>query len=208
MQPFMTAIDPTTVLVKKVQSGDRQAFDALASALRERLESYLRARIRAHVRHKIDVQDLVQETFARAFECVERFQGEDLDAFAGWITGIGRNVFLKAMEKDGRRQPLKLVREPEMDAPSPSKAMRRKERLEHLERSLRGLSPDYQEVVRLARIDGLPLEEVARRMHRSPAAAKKLLWRALKELKDAFGDTESLHLPPRPGYPGGGNRGD
>jgi hypothetical protein len=34
-------------------------------------------------------------------------------------------------------------------------------------------------------------------MKRSPNAVKKLLARALAELKQGFGDTESLHLPER-----------
>ena len=32
-------------------------------------------------------------------------------------------------------------------------------------------------------------------MNRTPNAVMKLLTRALKNLKDSFGDTESLHLP-------------
>jgi RNA polymerase sigma factor (sigma-70 family) len=86
--------------------------------------------------------------------------------------------------------------------------MRRNERFEQLERCMRTLSTDHQEVVRLARIDGLPIREVARRMNRSPEAAKKLLWRALKELRKTFRDTESLHLPPRTLKPPGDTSGD
>jgi hypothetical protein len=44
-------------------------------------------------------------------------------------------------------------------------------------------------------------------MGRSPEAMKVLLWRALQELKERFGDTESLGLPDRcldEGAEGGG----
>jgi len=208
MQTTMTEANPTTSLVKKAKRGDRAAFDALTSALRVRLEPFLRSRIRAHLRHQLDVEDLVQETFTRAFQSMDRFQGNDGDSFDGWVTGIGKKVLLKAIEKGGRWQPLKLERESTTDAPSPSKAMRREERFQQLEKSMRALSADHQEVVRLARIDGLSIEEVASRMNRSPDAVKKLLWRALKELKKTFGDTESLHLPPRHLKPRGGRSGD
>jgi len=208
MQALMTYVDPTASLVRKAKEGDRTAFDRLASALRERLETFLRGRIKVHLRHQVDVEDLVQETLARAFQSMARFDGQDVDAFDGWVIGIGKKVLLKAIEKGGRSMPLRLEHDPAADAPSPSKALRRNERFEQLERSLRALSADHQQVVRLARIEGLSIDEVARRMDRSPAAAKKLLWRALKELRRAFGDTESLNLPPRRLKPGGEACGD
>ncbi|MBI4583032.1 MAG: hypothetical protein HY717_03265 [Planctomycetes bacterium] len=43
---------------------------------------------------------------------------------------------------------------------------------------------------------GLRIQEIAARMKRSPNAVSHLLSRALTELKEAFGDTESLNLPP------------
>jgi RNA polymerase sigma-70 factor (ECF subfamily) len=186
MQTLMTEADPTTSLVKKAKHGGRAAFDALTIALRERLESFLRSRIRSHLRHQLDVEDLVQETFTRAFQAMDRFQGNDGYSFDGWVTGIGKKVLLQAIEKSRRWQPLKLERDSTADAPSPSKALRREERFEQLENSLRALSADHQKVIRLARIDGLPIEEVARCMNRSPDAVKKLLWRALKELKKTW----------------------
>ena len=62
---------------------------------------------------------------------------------------------------------------------------------------MEGLKADYRQMILLCRIEGLSIRETAQRMHRSPNAVKKLLARALKELKDRFGDTESLSLPPR-----------
>ncbi len=52
-------------------------------------------------------------------------------------------------------------------------------------------------MIRLARFEKLRIDEIARRMNRSSNAVRKLLARALPELKQGFGDTESLHLPGR-----------
>ena len=52
-------------------------------------------------------------------------------------------------------------------------------------------------MITMARIDGLPIKEIARRWNRTPDAVAHLLFRALRKLKESFGDTESLHLPPR-----------
>ena len=81
------------------------------------------------------------------------------------------------------------------DGPSPLTLLGRKERFERLEEALAKLRPDHRDVVRLARIEGLTTHEIADRMERSPGAVKVLLFRALRELKKKFGETESLHLP-------------
>ena len=86
---------------------------------------------------------------------------------------------------------------------SASKAERRNERLERFEKALNQLSPDYRQAIVLSRIEGLSIEEVARRMNRSPNAVSHILLRALRKLRARFGDTESLHLPDR-GFGEGG----
>jgi RNA polymerase sigma-70 factor (ECF subfamily) len=80
--------------------------------------------------------------------------------------------------------------------PSQSKNLRRRERFERLKGSLAALSPDHRQVILLARVERLSIEDVARRMDRSPEATRQLLWRAMKQLKASFGETDSLHLPP------------
>ena len=81
-------------------------------------------------------------------------------------------------------------------------------RFEHLKEAIEGLNSDYREVILLCRIEGLPIKKAAERMNRSPDAVKKLLWRALNQLKSTCGDTESLHLPDRPlDSEGGRSRG-
>ena len=84
-----------------------------------------------------------------------------------------------------------------MAGTNPSQALRRNERFERLKRALKALPPDHAQVIFLARIQGLPVKEVARRMERTPEATSMLLLRALMKLKTAFGNTESLHLPDR-----------
>ena len=66
---------------------------------------------------------------------------------------------------------------------------------ERLQSAVEELTPDQKKAVIFARIDGLRIKEIARRMDRSPEAVKQLLTRALKQLRSSFGDTESFHLP-------------
>ena len=87
--------------------------------------------------------------------------------------------------------------DPVLGDPSPSRSLRREERFERLQKALDALPPDYREVVVLARLKGLKMKEIAARMERSVFSVTHLLSRALDSLKGAFGDTESLGLPPR-----------
>jgi RNA polymerase sigma-70 factor, ECF subfamily len=208
LSTLMVEPAPVRSLVERAREGDRDAFDTLGRACRGKIEAFIVSRIRPQFRRRIEAEELVQETLARAFESLDRFHGADQDAFDAWITGIARNVLLKAFEKLGAAQPLKLERDVTADGPSPSKVLLRDERFDRLQQAVETLSGDHQQVIRLARIEGLPLDEVASRMGRSHDAVKKLLWRALKELRKAFGDTESLHLAPRNLEPGGAQPGE
>ena len=75
--------------------------------------------------------------------------------------------------------------------------MRKGERFDRLERAIGQLSPEHREVIRLARIEGLKVAEISKRMGRTPGAIHQLLARAMDQLKRHFGDTASLSLPDR-----------
>ncbi len=61
--------------------------------------------------------------------------------------------------------------------------------------ALERLPPDYRTAIRLVRLEGLKIHEAAAQMNRTPNAVMHLLGRALKQLQDSLGDTESLNLP-------------
>lgn len=175
------------------------AFDALAMRLRGGLLAAIRVRIGARLREKLDPEDVLQETLVRAYQSLARFESQSEDSFLSWLVAIAENLILDAAKRQRTRRELELELEPEpaADGVSPSREARRDERFDRLKKSIAGLSPDYQKVLLLSRNDGLKIQEIAERMGRSESAVKNLLFRAMKELKQSFGDTESLHLPPR-----------
>jgi RNA polymerase sigma-70 factor (ECF subfamily) len=125
-----------------------------------------------------------------------------------WLGAIAENVILNANKRLSRRGAMRLDRDIPATGASPSKALRRNERFDRLEASLRRLCPDHRTVIVLARIEGLSMKEIARRLNRSEGAVKNLLVRALKALRQSFGDTESLGLPERRLDAGGEDHGD
>ena len=56
----------------------------------------------------------------------------------------------------------------------------------------------HRQVILLTLLEMLPAREVALRMDRSEKAVSMLLFRAMRALREVFGDTSSLTLPREP----------
>lgn len=193
----MVKANTTQSLVTKAQAGDRGAFDTLARRYEDRLREGIRLRMGPQVRGNLEPDDVLQETFLRAFESIASFQWRDEAGFLGWLESIAENRIRDSLKGPRGKGFLELREDAPGKSTSTSKHTRRQERFDRLEESLAHLSPDHRQVILLARIEGLKIKEVAKRMNRSESAIKNLLLRALRELKSNFGDTESLGLPDR-----------
>ena len=185
-------------LITRARQGDRGAFDELAGSCRDRLERLVRFRLGPSLRQQLDPEDVMQETYLRAFRSIDRFVWRSEDSFFQWLSGIARNVVREACARlrgaDERRA--EGDEEPAAGAPSLSQGLRRGERLERLQKALDQLPPSYRQVLRSVVVEGLPLVEIARRLGKTPNAVSLLLLRANRKLRASFGDTQSLHLPP------------
>ena len=186
------------VLIQKARNGDRDAFELLIDRCRPQLETHIEVRIGNFLRARVDVEDVLQETHIRAWKSIASFRGTGEPALIGWCRRIAEHVILDLADRHRRDQVIYLEEPGDHPDPeiSPSKGLRREERFARLEEALESLSPEYREALTLVRIKGLKITEAADRMGRTPSAVTHLLMRALKKLKDSFGDTESLNLPP------------
>ena len=193
----MTTGGETLALVERAQRNDPKAFEALVACHRDELEQLIRCRIGTTLRGSVEVDDVFQETLTWAFRSLPSFRWQGEGSFGRWLAGIAGHAILKAARRERRGRPLELVRDVPAPGVSPSTALRRTERFERLEAALAKLSPDHRQVILLARIEGLAVREIAQRMERSEDAVMQLISRALKKLKQGFGETESWTLPDR-----------
>ena len=183
-------------LIERAQGGDQEALQTLLGEHEDALEKSVRKRVGSHLREEVEVEDVLQEAYAQALKSISRFQWAGQGSFLRWLRGIAEHVILNLARRQ-RTDPILYVEHDRPHAgPSPSKSLRRGERFDRFQEALDGLPPDYREAVYLVRIEGLKVKEAADRMNRSPKAIKHLLARALHQLKDLLGDTESLSLPP------------
>jgi RNA polymerase sigma-70 factor (ECF subfamily) len=183
-------------LVTRAKAGDNEAFEELVAPCREKILAWISGQMGPRLRGKGEAEDLLQDTFVWALRSIEKLEWRGRDLFEQWLFSIAKHVVLKEARHD-RRHALVLESEPQGHGPSPSRALRRDERFDRLQKALDSLGPDQRHVVELARIKGVPIKEIAIRMKRSPDAISQLLLRALKKLRDTVNDTESLSLPDR-----------
>jgi RNA polymerase sigma-70 factor (ECF subfamily) len=191
----MATPERTEVLVRRAQCGDTAAFDELAAACRPNLAALIRSRLGAELARELEADDILQETLLKALQSIARFSFRGEDSFLRWLGAIAENVMRTAARRKSRRRGVPLG--PEVpDAGEPQiNSLRRDERFDRFQRAFDALDPDSRQVILLARIQGLPIKEVARRLDRTPNATSILLYRALIKLKGIFGDTESFRLP-------------
>jgi RNA polymerase sigma-70 factor (ECF subfamily) len=199
---------PTEELVRRGREGDPTAFVSLVERHRSRLQALAYTKMSRKLLEIHDVEDVLQEACLRGFQSFKTFEWRGPNSFYRWIAGIVENVIvdyarnMKAKKRDGGVISLDgdgardggLVPAP---GPSPSSLVGREERFERLRNALDQLDEDHREVIYLARIHLLPLKEVGKRMGRSADAVSELLRRALRRLKEIFGDTGSFGLPPK-----------
>jgi RNA polymerase sigma-70 factor (ECF subfamily) len=173
-------------------AGDRDAYRRLY----ECVEPRVRRQIRARIGDARELDDLVQIVFLRAHAArglyEQRNPGDD-EALVAWFCAIARNTainFLRGSYRDrlsfgeDAERSLVLVadeRDPECDLLG---------REDHDDRRLRvraaieRLPERQREVVRLHKLEGVPMTEVARRLGVRAVAARVRAHRAYENLRD------------------------
>lgn len=182
-------------LVRRAQSGDRAAVDALLERHLGALETYVRLRIGRAFGAREGVSDVVQSTCRDLLERMEGFRHGGEHAFRHWLYATAarkiadRYAYHAAERRDARRehasQSVSLVLgEAFAGIASPSQVVMGAELLERLEAAFAELSEPEREAVLLSRVAGLSRSEVASALGRSEAGTRNLLHRALIKLAE------------------------
>ena len=139
-----------------------------------------------------EADDLVQETYLRAFRFSHRFEpGTHLRA---WLFQILRNTFLTFYRLREREAPLAEDGGPDWDVPmfhdAPEESSGAVDAHTDLERALRRLPEEFRTVLLLAEVEGMPLEDVARVMACPVGTVKSRIFRAKERLRALLRDYE------------------
>src|SRR5213595_3450118 len=142
-----------------------------------------------------EAEDLVQETFLRAWRSYGSFEGRS--SLRTWLYRIATNACLTALEQRGRRALPSGLGGPSGD-PAAIVTTRESVRLA-LIASLQYLPPRQRAVLLLREVLGVPAAEVAAMLGTSAVAVKSALRRARARLEEVdFGRAEDLIEPTEP----------
>jgi len=154
------------ILVERVQAGDKQAFGLLVTKYQRKLARL----VSRMVRDPAEVEDIVQDSFIRAYKALPNFRNDS--AFYTWLYRIGINTAKNWLVTHGRRAQLTSTTdgedaenydEPELlrNNETPERLLMTKQIGETVNAVVEALPEDLRTALTLREIEGLSYEEIA-----------------------------------------------
>lgn len=190
----MRPITSSYGLIERIKNGDQEALSALFGNYRPRLAVLIHYRISPELRSFFDVDDILQETFLKAFRDFGQFTYQSPGSFMSWLARISDHVMADLARSQGRqkRHAAEMLRfrsesnpsgpEP-ADSMTPSRVLAEEEGLRGLLEKLNSLPENYRQAILLTKVEGLSTPEAAARLGKSNEATALLLHRALKRFR-------------------------
>ena len=174
-------------LVKRVQKGDKGAFDLLVLKYEQKIVNL----VMRYVRDPEQALDISQEAFIKAYRALPRFRGDS--AFYTWLYRIAVNTAKNYLAAQ-RRRPIDIeldLQEQEhyglhaklKETDTPETVSMSHELQETLERAIESLPDDLRTAIILRELDGMSYEEIAQTMDCPVGTVRSRIFRA----RDAIG---------------------
>ena len=180
--PSLGESPPDGDLIEAWRDGDEAAAAALVHRHATPLARFLSAAGAGE-----DVDDLVQETFLRAFRRIETFKG--VSSFRTWLMTIGSNILKDAWRRRSRRPVVALEDREIVDhASDPQSEAVAEDLAARLGAGVRTLPRLQRDVFLLRAQQGMQYAEIAGALGTTPGAARVHYHHALKRLKALLKD--------------------
>lgn len=176
-------------LLARAREGDVKAFSDLVSKYERKIY-----RLAKHItQHDEDAEDVLQETFLKAYEHFGEFQGNS--KFYTWIVRIAVNESLMKLRKRKSDRTVSMdesidtgeetvVREIAVWEENPEQRYSREEVRQILDEAIGSLKPSFRTVFLLRDVEELSTEETAETLGLSIPAVKSRLLRARLQLRE------------------------
>jgi RNA polymerase sigma-70 factor (ECF subfamily) len=169
-------------LVKRVQKGDKGAFDLLVLKYQHKIVNL----VMRYVRDPELALDITQEAFIKAYRALPRFRGDS--AFYTWMYRIAVNTAKNHLAAQ-RRRPLDVeldLQDPEQydlhaklrETDTPEGVTLGRELKETVERAIAGLPEDLRTAIILRELEGMSYEEIAQTMECPVGTVRSRIFRA------------------------------
>ena len=171
-------------LVERVQQGDKKAFDLLVVKYQRKLARLLSQLIR----DPVEVEDIAQETFIKAYRALPSFRGDS--AFYTWLYRIGINTAKNFLVSQGRKVPTIEGNFDNEDAENfeeatkykevstPESELMSKQVAQTVNKTLDSLPEELRTAIVLREIEGLSYEDIASMMGCPIGTVRSRIFRA------------------------------
>ena len=201
----MTVEESDLVLVKRVQRGDKTAFDLLVRKYQHKVVKL----VLRYVRNPAEAEDIAQEAFIKAYRALPQFRGDS--AFYTWMYRIAINTAKNSLASRDR-SPIAYdldLTDPEeshsvqtkLQDPDTPEGMALTEEIRLIVNSaIEALPEELKTAIVLRELDGLSYEEIAAAMDCPVGTVRSRIFRAReaidKRLREVFegglGRTEEM----------------
>ncbi|ROR32122.1 RNA polymerase sigma factor RpoE [Inmirania thermothiophila] len=169
-------------LVRRVQAGEREAFDLLVRKYQHKIVQL----ISRYVRDPAEALDVAQEAFLKAYRALPKFRGES--AFYTWLYRIAVNTAKNHLIAQGRR-PVEndietQVAEPDgpqmhlQDVDTPENLLLRDEVERAVFEAIEALPEELRTAIVLRELEGMSYEEIAQAMSCPVGTVRSRIFRA------------------------------
>jgi RNA polymerase sigma factor (sigma-70 family) len=191
----------TPDLIERLRSGDQGSYAVLYQRYLHPLKAFIRAHAGPALLGVAEADDLAQSVQVEALRSIDRFEYQRELSFYFWLCGIARNLIRERYRRLRQRPPTiqlplgpgasssgDLLAAVAGSAASPLEQACLSENLHVLALALEGLDPRRKRAIVLSYFEGRKSEDAAALMAMKPGAFRVLLFRALEELRGAFGE--------------------
>ena len=180
---------PDGELIARILAGDMHALEAMM----RRYNRALYRTARAILRDDAEAEDVVQETYVRAYSALADFRGDS--KLSTWLVRIAANEALMRRRKRGRRADVvpmdgaaagEAKEDPMSAETGPEENAQRSEARRLLERRIDALPDDYRAVFVLRAVEELSVEETAAALGIPEATVRTRHFRARGLLRESL----------------------
>ncbi|EAR01149.1 RNA polymerase sigma factor [Maribacter sp. HTCC2170] len=188
-------------IIKRILSGEKELYEIL---LRRNNQKLYRV-IRSYIKDEAEIEDVMQNTYLKAYEKLHQFKQSSL--YSTWLVRIGINEVLARLREKGKVVDINtgisnyksntVLEIPDKNQLNPEKRIIRKEMQRLIEDTIDSIDAKYRTVYILKEVEGMSVKEIAEcldisssnvkvRIHRAKAMLKAKLYETAKGSNDLF----------------------
>ncbi len=178
-------------IVRRVQQGDKQAYNLLVTKYQHKILGL----ISRFIRDPMEREDVAQDAFIKAYRALPNFRGDS--AFYTWLYRIAVNTAKNYLISSSRRPPSQDVDAQDEEYTSsgggfvelrtPETAMMSNELIGVIRSTIEALPETLREAIAYREFDGLSYEEISEVMDCPVGTVRSRIFRAREALEETIG---------------------